>query len=69
MKPGDIVKVYKQPILREGFEGEARIVRMISQRPCGIYEGVRYFQCVVNFPEDGEEITVTRLVGEDGAAR
>ena len=65
MKPGDVVKVYRQPILREGFEGEARIVRMLSQKPCGIYEGVRYFQCVVNFPEDGPDTVVTRLVEEE----
>lgn len=68
MKPGDIVKVYQKPITHEDYEGEARIVRMLSTHPVGVFEGVRYFQCVVNFPEDGPDTVVTRTVGEDGGA-
>lgn len=65
MKPGDVVKVYQKPITREDFEGTARVVRVLSRR-AALYNGIRYYSCVVNFPEDGPDTVVTRQVGEPG---
>jgi hypothetical protein len=69
MKPGDVVKVYQDPITRQDYEGQARVVRMLSRKPCTVHEGVRFFLVAVNFPEDGPDQVVTRTVGEpEGAA-
>lgn len=67
MKPGDIVKVYGKPVTQEEFEGTARVVRVLSRRTA-LYNGIRYFSCVVNFPEDGPDTVVTRQVGEEGGS-
>jgi hypothetical protein len=64
VKVGDTVKVYQKPITRLDYEGEARIVRVLSKKPVDVFDGVRYFSCVVNFPEDGPDTCVARLVGE-----
>ena len=61
MKIGDVVKVYQKPYTLEDYEGEA-IVRRITHRE---RDGAEIeYRCIVNFPEDGPEQVVERLIVE-----
>jgi hypothetical protein len=61
MTVGQRVIVYQKPITQEGFEGTATVVRVISKRRED--EGTLY-RLMVNFPEDGPEQAVERMVME-----
>ena len=62
MNIGETVKVYHRPLTRECFEGEARVVRIISKER--EFEGTIY-RAMVNFPEDEDaDYVVERTIVE-----
>ncbi len=62
MKVGDTVKVYRKPLTREDFEGEAEVVRVIAK--AGVYEGRPVMRCMVHFNEDSPGVAVERAIAE-----
>jgi len=64
MKIGDVVKVYQRPYTREDYEGEAVVRRITRKERDG---DLILYRTIVNFPEDGPDQVVERLIVEDTA--
>ncbi len=65
MKAGDRVDIYQKPLTGEDYEGEAVIVSMLSDEPCEIFGGVKFYRARVHFDGDGPSEIVKRIVGEE----
>jgi len=54
VKPGDRVKIWRDPITKEGYEGEATVVEVLSVD--GYWHGSQLTRVRVQFDDDAGEI-------------
>ena len=64
--PGEIVKVFYDPLTRESLEEEGTLIKVIDSN-YGVYDGYEVVLCMVLFPKDNglyERIIYTKPFNE-----